>query len=316
MACRLHLKGRRSARQVCSNQTDHPQVEGACSAVLAIVTSVLTLGGIAVGLSLVLVLVNRKLHVEEDPRLDIVEEMLPGNNCGACGLPGCRAFSEAAVGGETAPGKCTVSTDEGRARIAQFLGIDVGAQEKVVARLACAGGANVSRNRADYQGLGTCRGAALVGGGGKSCAWGCLGLSDCADVCDFDAIYMNEHSLPVVIEDACTACGDCVEVCPKGVDPMGRIMTLRDQAMAAGYTKSYGARHATILTQMVEHSGRVDELRLPVKTKGIFNIPEMLKLIPIGVRAQFSGKVPPIIHRKNPGQENVRRIFKKVESKK
>ena len=182
---------------------------------LAIVTSVLTLGGIAVALSLILVLVNRKLFVQEDPRLDVVEEMLPGNNCGACGLPGCRAFSEAVVEGEVLPGKCTVSTDDGRARIAQFLGIDVGAQEKVVARLACAGGVNVSRFRAQYQGLSTCRAAAQVGGGGKSCAWGCLGLDDCADVCDFDAIYINEHSLPVVIEDACTACGDCVEVCPK-----------------------------------------------------------------------------------------------------
>jgi Fe-S-cluster-containing hydrogenase component 2 len=26
---------------------------------------------------------------------------------------------------------------------------------------------------------------------------------------------MNNHALPVVDEDRCTACGDCVEVCPK-----------------------------------------------------------------------------------------------------
>ncbi len=113
----------------------------------------------------------------------------------------------------------------------------------------------------------------------------------------------------------CTRCLQCVEVCPKGVDPMGRIMALRSEAMEAGYTKTYGARHANALTQMVEHSGRVDELRLPIKTKGIFNIPEMLKLIPVGLRAQRNGKVPPIIHKKNPGQEKVRRIFKKVESR-
>ena len=114
----------------------------------------------------------------------------------------------------------------------------------------------------------------------------------------------------------CTRCMQCVEVCPKGVDPMGRIMALRDEAMEAGYTKTYGARHAGVFTKMVEHSGRVDELRLPLKTKGLFNIREMLKLIPVGIRAQLSGKVPPIIHRKNPGQEHVRRIFKKAESKK
>jgi Na+-translocating ferredoxin:NAD+ oxidoreductase subunit B len=182
-----------------------------------ILTAVLTLGGIAVGLAVILVLVNKKLFVHQDPRIDIVEEMLPGSNCGACGFPGCRALSEALVDGDALPGKCTVSSDDGRQGIAAYLGVDVGAQEKVVARLACAGGINVSRKRALYQGMETCRAAAMVGGGGKSCSWGCLGLSDCADVCDFDAITMNEFCLPVVDPDKCTACGDCVEVCPKNL---------------------------------------------------------------------------------------------------
>lgn len=182
---------------------------------LVILTSVLTLGGITLALAVILVLVNKKLFVPEDPRIDIVEEMLPSTNCGACGYPGCRAFSEALVDGEALPGKCTVSSDEGRAEIAAFLGVDVGAEEKVVARLACAGGFNVSRKRAYYEGLDTCLAASHVGGGGKSCFWGCLGFGDCEQVCDFDAIYMNEYQLPVVIEDNCTACNACVEVCPK-----------------------------------------------------------------------------------------------------
>ena len=42
----------------------------------------------------------------------------------------------------------------------------------------------------------------------------------------------------------CTRCMQCVEVCPKGVAPMDRIMAMRDQAMEAGYTNTYGARHA------------------------------------------------------------------------
>ncbi len=84
-----------------------------------------------------------------------------------------------------------------------------------MARLACAGGTNVARNRARYEGLESCRAAALVAGGGKGCFWGCLGLADCAVVCDFDAIRMDAHELPVVDEAKCTACGDCVEACPK-----------------------------------------------------------------------------------------------------
>jgi len=113
----------------------------------------------------------------------------------------------------------------------------------------------------------------------------------------------------------CTRCMECVEVCPKDVAPMDRIMALRDRAMDAGYTNTYGARHVKAFAELVEHSGRIDELRLPVKTFGIFNIKEMLKLVPTGIRAQLAGKRPPIFHGKVPGVENIRRLFEKVEKR-
>ncbi|NNE07087.1 MAG: RnfABCDGE type electron transport complex subunit B [Gemmatimonadetes bacterium] len=184
---------------------------------MAALTAVAALGGLTLLLTTLLVLANRKLHVEEDPRIDDVEDMLPHTNCGACGFPGCRPFAEALVKGAALPGKCTVSSDEGRARIADYLGVDVGAEEKVVARLACAGGANVARNHARYHGMATCGAAAQVAGGGKGCFWGCLGLADCEVSCDFDAITMNDQHIPVVDEDKCTACGDCVTACPKNL---------------------------------------------------------------------------------------------------
>ena len=182
---------------------------------LILLTAVAAMGGLTIILAALLILANKKLFVVEDPRIDMVEEMLPNTNCGACGYPGCRPFAEALLKGEILPGSCTVSSEEGREEIADFLGVDVGAQEKRVARLACAGGINVARNRARYQGLQTCRAAAQVAGGGKGCFWGCLGLDDCEVVCDFDAIHMDAFSLPVVDEDNCTACNDCVEICPK-----------------------------------------------------------------------------------------------------
>lgn len=180
-----------------------------------ILIALAALGGLTLILALMLILANRKLYVYEDPRIDTVEEMLPHANCGACGYPGCRPFAEALVSGEALPGKCTVSTEEGRQRIAEYLGVDMGAQEKRVARLACAGGTNVARKRAEYRGIPSCQAAAQVSGGGKDCFWGCLGYGDCDVACDFDAITMNEVGLPVVDVDKCTACGDCVEVCPK-----------------------------------------------------------------------------------------------------
>lgn len=179
-----------------------------------VLTGLGALGGLTFVLASLLVVANRRLHVEEDPRIDRVDDMLPHTNCGACGFPGCRAFAEALVGGEVPPAKCTVSDSAARARIAGFLGVSVGAEQKRVARLACAGGSNVSRNHARYTGLTSCRAAALVSGGGKGCFWGCLGIGDCEVACDFDAIRMRTR-LPEVDVERCTACGDCVEVCPK-----------------------------------------------------------------------------------------------------
>ncbi|MFZ2899244.1 MAG: RnfABCDGE type electron transport complex subunit B [Saprospiraceae bacterium] len=182
---------------------------------MTILIALAALGGLTLLLAVMLIVANKKLYVYEDPRIDTVEDMLPHANCGACGFPGCRPFAEALVKGNALPGKCTVSSDEGRMRIADFLGVALGAEEKRVARLACAGGVNVAINRAQYKGISSCQAAALVSGGGKGCFWGCLGHGDCEAVCDFDAITMNEFSLPVVDVDKCTACGDCVEVCPK-----------------------------------------------------------------------------------------------------
>lgn len=182
---------------------------------MSIILAIAALGGLTLVLAIILVIANKKLYVYEDPRIDTVEELLPHANCGACGFPGCRPFAEALVSGEVLPGKCTVSSDEGREAIGSYLGVSLGEEEKKVARLACAGGTNVAINKASYEGMESCQAAALISGGGKGCFWGCLGFGDCMQVCDFDAIQMDAHNLPAVDIDKCTACGDCVVSCPK-----------------------------------------------------------------------------------------------------
>ncbi len=192
------------------------------------------LGG---ALAALIALALRKLHVHEDPRIEQVEEMLPHANCGACGYPGCRAFAEATVKGEALPSRCTVNTAEANQDIADFLGVSMGQQEKIVARLACQGGKHVARMRARYEGVPTCRAAVMAGGGGKACAWGCLGLGDCDRACDFDAIHMNEFGLPVVDEDKCVACNDCVVACPLdlfSLQPVSHKLWVACKSLAEG----------------------------------------------------------------------------------
>jgi Na+-translocating ferredoxin:NAD+ oxidoreductase RNF subunit RnfB len=179
-----------------------------------ILTSVLILGGVGLTFGVLIALANKKLKVWEDPRIDQIVDILPGANCGACGLAGCRAFAEGVVEGVIAPAGCTVMGEAEREDLAEFLGVDAGEASKVVARLLCAGGTDVAPRKARYHGLASCGAAVSVSGGGKGCAWGCVGFADCQVACDFDAILMTANELPLVDVDKCTACGDCVVACP------------------------------------------------------------------------------------------------------
>lgn len=192
---------------------------------------------LGVALASILALANRKLYVYEDPRIEEVEEMLPHANCGACGKPGCRPFAEALVKGETDPALCTPNSQAMTEEIAEFLGVELGDHTKRVARLACAGGAHVAFFRAEYSGMKSCRAAALVSGGGKGCTWGCLGLGDCETVCEFDSIEMDNHGLPIVNEDNCVACSDCVDVCPKdlfSIEPVTHKLWVACKSLSEG----------------------------------------------------------------------------------
>ena len=132
---------------------------------------------------------------------------------------------------------------------------------------------------------------------------------------DADNSRLKMYSQPGGIWD-CTRCMECVQVCPKGVAPMDRIMGLRDKAIVAGFDNNNGARHTEAFTDLVKHSGRLDELKLPLRTFGMFNLPAMLGFMPVGLRAFLRGKTPPIFHKSIPGADKVRRLFENVEGKK
>lgn len=204
-------------------------------------SSIVTAAGIMGGLGLlfggILALAYRFLRVEEDPRLQVLEGMLPGTNCGACGKPGCRGFAEALLAMEVVPSACSVSSQEGVQAIAGFLGVEAGEAVRRVARLHCAGGRAEARQSAAYEGEPSCRAASLVAAGGRDCVFGCLGLADCEVACTFGAIRMNVDGLPVVDIDRCTACGDCVDACPRDlfeILPLSQPLLVQCRAPLAG----------------------------------------------------------------------------------
>ncbi|MFQ5529949.1 MAG: RnfABCDGE type electron transport complex subunit B [Gemmatimonadota bacterium] len=180
----------------------------------SILTPVAILGGLGLAFGTLIALAHWKLKVWEDPRIDELSDILPGAHCGACGYAGCRAFAEAAITGEVVPAECTVMGEFEIDEFADTLGVEAGEVDKRVARLLCAGGSDVAVQKAEYFGVESCAAAVAVSGGGKGCAWGCVGLADCAVSCTFDAIHMNPFGLPVVEPDNCTACNDCVVACP------------------------------------------------------------------------------------------------------
>ncbi|MFW5730786.1 MAG: RnfABCDGE type electron transport complex subunit B [Desulfonatronovibrionaceae bacterium] len=182
-----------------------------------IIISISVMGIMGLLLSLILGVIARAFHVPVDPRIARINDVLPGANCGACGLAGCSDLATAIVSGHADPRDCKAGGPETLAAISQILGVEVEEEERMVAQMFCSGTRNSSDHKFIYRGIQDCRAAELVSGGDKTCSYGCLGLGTCARVCSFGAITMLRSGLPVVEASKCTACGNCVKVCPKGI---------------------------------------------------------------------------------------------------
>ncbi|MFO7727176.1 MAG: RnfABCDGE type electron transport complex subunit B [Desulfonatronovibrio sp.] len=182
-----------------------------------IIIAIAVMGLLGLFLSLILGFTAKAFYVPTDPRVAQINDALPGANCGACGLAGCSDLATAIVSGHAEPQDCKAGGSETLAAISEILGIEVNAEEQMVAQMFCSGTKTSSDHKFIYHGINDCRAAELVSGGDKSCSYGCLGLGTCARVCAFGAITMLKSGLPVVEARKCTACGNCVKVCPKGI---------------------------------------------------------------------------------------------------
>lgn len=150
---------------------------------LEAIVGLTALGG---GLGVFLGIAAKRLHVESNPLEGEIEQILPGQNCGLCGYPGCAAAAAAVARGE-AP--VTVCTPGGRA-VAHALA------EKLCLTVDLSAVADKAPEVARID---------------ESV---CIGCTKCARKCPTDAIVGAAKQIHGVISEACTGCGTCVETCP------------------------------------------------------------------------------------------------------
>jgi electron transport complex protein RnfB len=179
--------------------------------------SLASMGGIGLVLAIILAIADRKLAVEEDPRVSKALAALPGVNCGACGFAGCSAYATALAEGKVSVDACKPGGKDVAQKLAEILGIEEEFElTPKVARVYCSGGLKETVRDKVYTGIGSCASANLVGAE-KACLYSCMGYGDCVEACPFDAIHMDDNGLPVVDPVKCTGCGECVKACPRNI---------------------------------------------------------------------------------------------------
>ncbi len=183
--------------------------------------------GLGVVCAAILTAASRIFYVYEDPRIAEVEACFAGANCGGCGYAGCSAAAVAVVAGKADPSVCIIGGPESATKAAEVMGVEVGLAESPKSFNNCSGGLRAA-DKFVYLGVNTCRAQATLSGGQRVCAVGCIGLGDCIDACQFDAIKMGPEGYPVVEAEKCVGCGACETVCPKYVM---KVKTMSERLM-------------------------------------------------------------------------------------
>ncbi len=187
------------------------------------------IGGVGVMVGILLGRASKVFHVEENKVEKAVREALPGNNCGACGFPGCDGLAKAIAEGKAPANACPVGGTPVGEKVAAILAEAGGSKmdadskeeakqpERKVALVHCKGDCDKAKDVFEYVGPAVCSIAVNTPNSGpKACRFGCLGYGECASVCEFGAISLVD-GIAVVDPEKCVACGKCVAACPRHI---------------------------------------------------------------------------------------------------
>lgn len=180
-----------------------------------ILLAMVIVGAVGCIIGFFLCIASEKLKVEVDEKEEAVLAALPGNNCGACGFPGCSGLAAAIAKGEAPVNQCPVGGAPVADVIAGIMGVEAGESKKMVAYVKCKGTCENAKDNYKYTGVNDCVTASFVSGGGpKACSFGCMGYGSCVKVCEFGAISIV-GGVAKIDKDKCTSCQKCINTCPK-----------------------------------------------------------------------------------------------------
>jgi succinate dehydrogenase / fumarate reductase iron-sulfur subunit len=121
----------------------------------------------------------------------------------------------------------------------------------------------------------------------------------------------------------CTHCFNCIDACPKGVDPMSQIMRLRRKAGSDFEIKdrNNGYRHEHAFVKNIRKNGLLHEADLlPDSYGGKFHpnaVPELISSLPTAATALARGKMTPktaLLHPHKASKE-VKKLFDAIDGR-
>ena len=203
---------------------------------------------------ILLTVASKIFHVEVNERIEKISEALPQANCGACGYAGCADYAAAIVNNGAATNLCRPGGSDAAKKIAEILGASAEEVIPMTAVVRCNGDCNATSTAFDFTGVQTCKAVKRFYDGNGLCKYGCIGLGDCAAVCEKNAIRI-ENSVARVITSLCGACGQCAAVCPNSlitIKPLAKHIDVLCSSAANGKDTKLSCRNGCIGCKICE----------------------------------------------------------------
>lgn len=214
----------------------------------------LILAGCGILAGVLLTVAAKVFYVEVDERIGKISEALPQANCGACGFAGCADYASAIIEKGVPTNLCRPGGADAAGKIAAILGKAAEDVVPMVAVVHCNGDCNATQKDFIFTGVKSCKAAKRFYAGDGACKYGCIGLGDCAEVCEHDAVKI-ENGVARIIPSLCGACGQCAAACPNhliSIKPLNKHIDVLCSSAANGKATKLACKNGCIGCKICE----------------------------------------------------------------